>query len=155
MKTIITVLGLFFSAATVSLQAQNTSVQSETKINAAYSNKIAYYEQRGAEDAKYELSFKAKTQDEEKAFWKDKKEYEKNLKKNNRKAYRAYMNSKKEVYTSHHSSCDAHCHHSDYFYGQAGYYYYGYNQPYYQNTPRSTSVKTQIGVRAPSVRLGL
>jgi hypothetical protein len=42
---------------------------------------------------------------EEKAFGKNKKEYEKEEK--NRKAYQAYIASKEDVYTTHHSHCDS------------------------------------------------
>lgn len=147
MKTIKTILALFFLGTIGTVQAQENNVQAETKIT--------YYQQRGAEDAKFELAFTAKTKAEEKAFWKEQKAYEKELKERNRKAYRAYIASKKDVYASHHYSCDTHCHHSDAFYSHARFYYYQYNQPNYQRSPSNTSVKTQIGVRAPSVRLGL
>lgn len=149
-----TILALFLFGTIAATQAQETSVRSETNIN-AHSNKITYYQERGAEDAKFELAFTAKTKAEEKAFWKEQKAYEKELKKKNRKAYRAYIASKKEVYTTHHYSCDAHCHHSDAFYNHAEFYYYQYNQPSYQRSTSYPAVRTQIGVRAPSVRLGL
>jgi len=151
MKTIIALILLGTIATT---QAQNVSVQSETNISTS-SNKIAYYQQRGAEDAKFELAFVAKTKAEEKAFWKEQKAYEKELKERNRKAYRAYIASKKDVYTEHYYHCDGNCHHNDSFYTYAEFYYYQYNQPNYQRTPSRTSVNTQIGVRTPSVRLGL
>ncbi|MDI5898227.1 hypothetical protein [Flavobacterium yafengii] len=154
MKTMKFLLVLFFLGAITTVNAQEASVESETSINTNV-DKITYYQQRGSEDANYELTFKAKTKTEEKAFWKEQKEYEKDLKKKNRKAYRAYIASKQDVYTMHHSHCDTRCHHSDSFYGHAGFYYYEYDQRNYQRAPRNTPVNTQIGVRAPSVRLGL
>jgi hypothetical protein len=158
MKTIKSLLILLFSGTIATVHAQEASVKSETNINTNL-DKITYYQQRGSEDANYELTFKAKTKTEEKAFWKEQKEYEKELKKKNRKAYRAYIASKEDVYTTHHSHCDAHCHHSDSFYGHAGFYYYEYDQRNhqrnYQRRPSNTSVNPQIGVRAPSVRLGI
>lgn len=154
MKTIKTLFALLFLAAMTTSQAQEASVQNKTNVD-AHSNAITYYQQRGAEDAKFELAFTAKTKDEEKAFWKEQKAYEKELKERNKKAYRVYIASKKDVYTTHHYSCDAHCHHSDAFYSHAGFYYYQYDQPNYQRAPSNTSVNTQIGVRTPSVRLGL
>ncbi|MDI1304552.1 MAG: hypothetical protein PSX42_06875 [bacterium] len=154
MKTIKVLLVLFFWGAIATVNAQETSVESETSIN-TNADKTTYYQQRGSEDANYELTFKAKTKAEEKAFWKEQKEYEKDLKKKNRKAYHAYIASKQDVYTTHHSHCDANCHHSDSFYGHTGFYYYEYDQRNYQRAPSNTSVSTQIGVRAPSVRLGL
>jgi hypothetical protein len=154
MKTIKVLLVLFFLGAIATVNAQETSVESETSIN-TNADKTTYYQQRGSEDANYELTFKAKTKAEERAFWKEQKEYEKDLKKKNRKAYQVYIASKQDVYTTHHSHCDAHCHHSDSFYGHARFYYYEYDQRNYQRAPSNTSVNTQIGVRAPSVRLGL
>lgn len=143
-------LVLFFLGAIATVNAQKAEASINTNID-----KITYYQQRGSEDANYELTFKAKTKAEEKVFWKELEAYEKDLKKKNRKAFRAYIASKQDVYTTHHSNCDAHCHHSDSFYGHAGFYYYKYDQRNYQRAPINTSVNTQIGVRAPSVRLGL
>jgi len=155
MKTIKTVLVLLFLGTITTVQAQEARVESKVNMGNS-SDKLSYYQKRGAEDAKYELSFEAKTKDEEQAFWKEQKAYEKELKKNDRKAYRAYIDSKKDAYAEHYYHCDGHCHHDDYFYNQAGFYYYQYNQPtYYQRTPSSTTINTQIGVRTPSVRLGL
>ncbi|MFV8336199.1 hypothetical protein ACNQF7_08950 [Flavobacterium sp. RSP29] len=154
MKKMKILLVLFFIGAIATVNAQKASVESEASINTNI-DKITYYQQRGSEDANYELTFKAKTKAEEKAFWKEQKEYEKDLKKKNRKAYKAYIASKQDIYTTHHSHCDAHCHHSDSFYGHAGFYYYEYDQRNYQRAPSYTPVNTQIGVRAPSVRLGL
>lgn len=147
MKMIKTLITIIFLGTITAVHAQGSSVESETKIT--------YYQQRGTEDAKFELSFQGKTKAEETAFWKEQKAYEKELKKKNRKAYRAYIASKKETYAAHHYDCDAHCHHSNAFYTQARYYYYGYDDPGYQRTPTRTSVNAQIGVRTPSVRLGL
>ena len=154
MKTIKSLLILLFLGTIATAHAQEARVKSETNIN-VNPDKITYYEERGREDANFELTFTAKTKAEEKAFWKEQKEYEKELKKKNRKAHQAYIASKEDVYTTHHSHCDSHCHHSDAFYGQAGFYYYEYDQSNYQIRPGKTSVNTQIGVRVPSVRLGL
>ena len=154
MKTIKTLFALLFLGTMATVQAQGSSVQAETNVN-AHSNATTYYQQRGAEDANYELTFKAKTKAEEKAFWKEQKTYEKELKERNRRAYQAYVAGKQDVYTAHYYHCDAHCHHNDSFYSHAGFYYYEYDQRHYQRTPSNTSVNTQIGVRAPSVRLGL
>ncbi|MFV8357159.1 hypothetical protein ACNQGB_13345 [Flavobacterium sp. XS1P32] len=154
MKTIKSLLILLFLGIIATAHAQEASVKSETNIN-VNTDKITYYQQRGREDATYELTFTAQTKAEEKAFWKEQKEYEKELKKKNRKAYQAYIASKEDVYTTHHSHCDSHCQHSDAFYGHAGFYYYEYDQKNYQRRPSTTSVRTQIGVRAHSLRLGL
>jgi len=154
MKIIKTVLVIVFFGTVATMNAQEASMKSETRIN-ANQDKIAYYENRGAEDARFELEFKATSKADEKAFWKEQKEYEKNLKKQNRKAYRAYIASKQEAYAEHHHNCDDHCYHSDSFYQHAGYYYNGYDQHNYHTSPRSSSVNTQIQVNTPSVRLGV
>ncbi len=149
MKTIKTILAIIFLGTIATVHAQENSVQGETRIT--------YYQQRGEEDAKFEMEFTTKTKAEEKAFWKEQKEYEKELKKKNKKAYRAYIASKKEAYTEHYYHCDGHCHHNDSFYNHAAFYYYQYDRPNYQRVPTRTSVNTQIGVGVPvpSVRLGL
>ena len=154
MKTIKNLLVLLFFSAVATATAQNVSGRTEVKVS-NNQDKMAYYKQRGSEDARFEMAFKAKTKAEDKAFWNEQKEYEKNLKRQNRKAYRVYIASKQEAYAEHHHRCDAHCYHSDSFYHHAGYYYYGYEPTNYQSRPSSTTVNTQIGVRAPSVRLGV
>ncbi|UQD57579.1 hypothetical protein [Flavobacterium sp. K5-23] len=154
MKTINTVIAIVFLGTVVSMNAQEAKVKSETRVN-TNQDKIAYYEQRGAEDARFEMEFKAKTKAEEKAFWKEQKQYERDLKEDNNRAHRAYVQGKKDAYAEHHYHCDDHCYHSDSFYHHAGFYYYQYDQRNYQRSPRSTSVNTQIRVNTPSVRLGL
>lgn len=153
MKTIKALFAILFLGTIATVQAQDAHIKSETRIN-TNSDKIAYYQQKGTEDAKFELEFKAKSKGEEKNFWKEQKAYETELREDNRKAYRAYIASKKDAYRAHHNHCDDHCHHDDSFYSHAGFYYYEYDQRP-QRTPSSTTVNTQIGVRAPSVRLGV
>jgi hypothetical protein len=53
--------------------------------------KWSSYEQREAEDANYELKFKAEYTKAEESFWQQQKQYERNLKEDNRRAYRAYI----------------------------------------------------------------
>lgn len=152
MKTIKLIMAFLFLGTAANVQAQQTAVKSETNAPTA---KMSYYEKRGAEDAQFELAFTAKTKAEEKAFWKEQKAYEKQLKVKNRKAYRAYIASKKEVYAEHYNHCDSHCHHDAGFYTYAGYYYYGYEHPYYQRSYSPSTVNTRINVGTPSLRLGL
>lgn len=154
MKAIKTIVAIALFGSLATMNAQDAKLKSETRINGSQ-DKMAYYESRGAEDARFELEFKAKSKAEEKAFWKEQQEYEKNLKKENKKAYRAYIASKQEAYTEHHHHCDDHCYHSDSFYHHAGYYYYGYEEYNYHASPRSSSVHTQVRVNTPSVRLGI
>jgi hypothetical protein len=46
----------------------------------------------------------------------------------------------KEGYAAH-NYCDSHCHHK-YWYQHAGYYYYEYREPRYENRASRTTVNT-------------
>lgn len=116
--------------------------------------KLSYYEQRAIEDAKYEQTQQL-DEDEEEAFWEGQKEYERKLKKRDKKAYKAYLKGKRDAYAEHREHCNSHCHHSDHYHSHASFYYYnnanyGYRRPYY-----GTTVRTAVGVGVPSVRIGL
>lgn len=114
-----------------------------------------YYEQRAYEDAKYEQEFNAKNEREDKSFWKEQKKYEKQLKKNNKIAYRAYIQGKKDAYAEHHQHCN-HNHHSDYFYTNTQFYYYEYeNRRNYDNRPYRPVISTPVRVSTPRIRLGI
>ncbi|AIY12917.1 hypothetical protein [Cellulophaga baltica] len=128
--------------ATLGLQAQT-----EEKIAAK-----TYYKQRALEDAKYEQEFTADDKITEEEFWDEQQAYEKDLKKRDRKAYRAYMKGKRDAYAEHYNHCDDHCHHSTHYYSHATYYYYGYNRNYYRPSNRTT---IRTSVRVPSVRVGV
>jgi hypothetical protein len=154
MKTIKTISAILFFGALANLNAQEAAVLQETKVNTKQ-EKLSYYEQRGAEDANYEVQFKAGSKRGEESFWQEQKQYERNLKEDNRRAYRAYMQGKKDAYAEHHYRCDGHHYHSDSFYQHAEFYYYQYDRRIYERSPRRSSANTQIGVRAPSVRLGI
>jgi hypothetical protein len=154
MKKIETLFAIVFFGIVANVNGQEARVKSETRIN-TYQENIAYYEQRGEADAKYELKFKAKSKSDEQAFWHEQKQYEKELKKNNKRAYRAYMQSKEEAYAEHYHHCDDHCYHSDSFYQHAEFYYNEYDRRHYERSPSTISVNTQVGVRTPSVRLGI
>jgi hypothetical protein len=155
MKTIKTISAILFFGALANLNAQEAKLSEETEVN-TNQEKLSYYEKRGAEDANYEVQFKAESKRGEASFWNEQENYERELKEGNRRAYRAYMQGKKEAYAEHHHDCDGHHYHSDSFYQHAGFYYYEYDRRNYERSPRrSSSVDTQIGVSAPSVRLGL
>ncbi|MGM5470079.1 hypothetical protein ACS386_07350 [Flavobacteriaceae bacterium LMO-SS05] len=115
-------------------------------------DKESYYEQRAEEDAKYEQKFTADSKKDEQQFWEDQKNYEKDLKKRDRKAYRAYMNGKRDAYAEHYNHCDHSCHHSDYYYNHASFYYHRYY--YYDRYPNRNSTSTSVRIGTPSVRLG-
>ncbi|MEZ7503623.1 hypothetical protein [Flavobacterium sp. Arc2] len=153
MKTVKALLILIIFSFLPNANAQKARVTNDTEVETKHS--VSYYEQRGLEDALYEQQFEAKSKTEERAFWEEQKKYEKELKKNDRRAHRAYLQGKKEGYAAHHDHCDNHCHHSDYWYQYAGHYYYGYSEPRYENRSNRTRVNTQIGVTTPKVRLGI
>lgn len=154
MKTFKTILTILFFGSLAAANAQQAKVSHKTRVNPSQ-EKWSYYEQRGAEDANYELKFRAKSKSDEQTFWHEQKQYEIELKKDNKSAYRAYMQGKKDAYAEHHHHCDDHCHHSDSFYRHAGFYYYEYDHRNFERSPSRTSVNTRIGVSAPSVRLGI
>ena len=153
MKTIKAALILMIFSFVPNVNAQEARVNHDTKVETKHS--VSYYQQRGLEDAQYEQKFEAKSKTEERTFWEEQKQYEKELKKNDRRAHRAYLQGKKEGYAAHHDHCDSHCHHSEYWYQHAGYYYYEYREPRYENRSSRTTVNTQIGVSTPKVRLGI
>ena len=142
-KSFIFIIILGFSLAS---QAQESETRNETTID-----KQSYYQKRAKEDALYEQQFSAETKADEEAFWKEQKNYEKDLKKKDRKAYRAYMKEKKNAYYNHYEHCNHHCHHSDYYYHHASFYYYRYDQ----YPRRNRTINTRVQVSTPRVRLGI
>lgn len=147
-KTLVFAIIIGSSFATYSQEAE---VSQDERID-----KRSYYQKRALEDAKYEQQFTADSKADDEIFWEDQKTYEKNLKRNDKKAYRAYMKGKKDAYASHYEHCDNHCHHSDHYYHHASFYYYGYSNNYYNNRYNNRStVNTRVRVSTPSVRAGL
>ena len=155
LKTLLIITAFSFNAY---MNAQETPVSAD-KPEYAKQEKESYYQNRALEDAKYEQEFKAENKTKDQAFCDEQKEYEKELKRSDRKAYRAYMQGKKDAYAEHHEHCNSHCNHSDYYYyyyGQARFYYYDYdNRPYYRTSSSRNTMSTGVRVNTPSVRLGL
>ncbi len=116
--------------------------------------KRSYYEQRAREDAAYEQSLSLE-EEEASDFWEDQQRYEKELKKKDRMAYRAYMRGKKDAYAEHYRHCDHHCQHGRHYYYHATFYYQGYHQDYYYRPSRRSHIRTGVGVGIPSVRVGI
>ncbi|MFC4721049.1 hypothetical protein ACFO5O_01845 [Geojedonia litorea] len=145
MKTIKFFIIVFVASifTTVNAQEEGKSIEKETKMS--------YYEQRALEDAKFEQEFKSENKKDEERFWKDQKSYEDKLKKRDRKAYKAYMKGKRDAYAEHYNHCDHSCYHSDHYYHHASFYYHRY---YYEPYPRRTTMRTNIRVGVPSVRIG-
>ncbi|MEB8327976.1 hypothetical protein OO009_01305 [Flavobacteriaceae bacterium KMM 6897] len=114
--------------------------------------KITYYEQRAQDDAKYEQELRAGNEDEAEEFWEDQQAYEKDLKKRDKRAYKAYMKGKRDAYQEHAEHCHHH-QHSAHFYYYADHYY---SSPrYYRSSPRRSTIRTGVRVSAPRVRLGI
>jgi hypothetical protein len=150
MKSIKTLVFIAALSLSFAIQAQESEISNNTTID-----QKSYYKKRALEDAKYEQQFKAKNKTDEDVFWKDQKAYEENLKREDRKAYRAYMKGKKDAYAYHYEHCNNHCHHSDNYYHHASFYYYGYHGHYNKRYPRRSSVGTSVRISTPSVRVGL
>ena len=113
--------------------------------------RLSYYEKRGQKDASYEQALEMNSEEDEEDFWQDQSQYEKDLKKRDKKAYKAYMKGKKDAYAEHAAHCDRHCHHSSQYYHHT-HFYYTYNRNYY---PSRTAVRTNVRVAAPSLRVGI
>ena len=153
MKTIKAIVFILFFTFLTNLNAQEAKVNANTQV--AINDNASYYQQRGMEDARYELQFEAKNKAEEREFWSEQKKYETNLKKKNRVAYKVYIESKRNSYAAHYDHCNDHCHHSEYWYQHAGYYYSEYREPRYESSMPATRVNTQVGVGLPRVQLGI
>ncbi len=134
---------LFFS---MGINAQNSEMTE--------AEKLSYYEQRAKEDATYEQSFTADDPEDEEDFWEDQKTYERNLKKRDKKAYKAYMKGKRAAYAEHEAHCDNHCHHSEHYHYHASFYYHDHNN-YYRSYPSRTTIGAGVRIGAPRVRIGL
>ena len=151
MRTIKNLTFILFLGFSIATTAQETD-KAEEKVF----DKESYYKTRALEDAKYEQQFKAETKAEEETFWDDQKAYEEDLKRKDKRAYKAYMRGKKDAYKSHYAHCDNHCHHSDHYYHHASFYYYRYDGYYYDRYPsRRNSINVRTRVSTPRVSLGL
>lgn len=153
MKTVKSIVIIMIFCFLPKVNAQESGFNQDIKVQTK--NELSYYQQRGLKDAQHEQQLKVKGKNEERAFWKEQKQYEKELRKNNRRAYNAYLQAKKDGYAAHHNHCDIHCNHSNYWYQNAAYYYYGYRQPHYENRAPRSSINTQIEVGMPRVKLGV
>jgi hypothetical protein len=56
---------------------------------------MSYYQRRGLEDAQHEQELEVKSKSRGTYLWEEQKQYEKELKKNDRRAHRAYLQGKK------------------------------------------------------------
>ena len=82
---------------------------------------------------------------------KHQKSYERELKSNDKVAYEAYMQGKKDAYSEQHDYCsNHHCNHSYYYHNHARFYYH-YE---YRRQPKARS-STSVKVGLPRVKIGL
>ena len=123
----------------------------EKKEEVSKETKTSYYKKRAKEDAKFEQKYKATSKKDEKKFWKEQKEYEKDLKKKDKLAYEAYMQGKRDAYAEHKTNCNHHCDHGHYYHSHASFYYH-YE---YRSKPRYRRNRTTVRLGVPSVRIGL
>jgi|TARA_B110000285_G_C15133505_1_gene625259 hypothetical protein len=112
-----------------------------------------YYTKRAKEDAKFEQGLNSKSKSEDKKFWKEQKQYERELKKRDEIAHSAYMKGKKDAYAVHSAHCNNHCNHGYYYQYHANYYYhsnYRYERRYHRSPKR-----TSITLRTPRIGLSV
>ena len=74
MKKLKTVFAIVFFGIIANAGAQEARVRNEARISSDQ-DYTTYYQQRGAEDARYELEFIAKSKSDERAFWQEQKQY--------------------------------------------------------------------------------
>ncbi|MBT8238276.1 MAG: hypothetical protein HKP38_01045 [Croceitalea sp.] len=117
-------------------------------------DKSSYYEQRAKQDAEYEQSLALDKEADEADFWADQKQYEKDLKARDKKAYKAYMKGKRDAYAEHEAHCGDHCGHSDYYHHHA-HFYYTYHSNYYRSPSRRATLGTRVKIGTPNLRVGL
>jgi hypothetical protein len=112
-----------------------------------------YYRVRAKEDARFEQEFNSKSKSDDKKFWKEQKQYEKELENRDEEAHKAYMRGKRDAYAEHSDHCNKHCNH--------GYYYqYHVNYYYHSNPPRERrynrgATQTRIKIRTPSLGINI
>jgi len=92
-------------------------------IVSAQENELFFYEEQAQKDAHLEQTSTFSSLEDEKDFWNDQVRYEDDLKNQNSKAYKVYMNQKIKSYSEHAEACNNHCTHSDYYYQQASFYF--------------------------------
>lgn len=84
---------------------------------------LPFYEEQARKDAYREQSSTFSSLEDEKDFWYDQVQYEKELKKQHGSASKAYMEAKRIAYSKHAEECKNDCTHSDYYYQQASFYF--------------------------------
>ncbi|WP_421810613.1 hypothetical protein [Flagellimonas sp.] len=88
------------------------------KGNAALQN-FRFYENLALRDAQYEQTLHTVDLQDEQDYWKDQRNYERQLGTENFAAYLVYMKGKKEAYQLHLQQCSEACSHSGRFFERA------------------------------------
>ncbi|MDF0707814.1 hypothetical protein [Flagellimonas okinawensis] len=89
----------------------------------AQEGKDSFFRKQALKDAIREQSATYATLEDEKDFWQDQNQYEKDLESKDKDSYTVYMNAKRSAYSEHAELCGDHCTHSDFYYEQASYYF--------------------------------
>ena len=129
----------------------STTLAAQENNDSDTMDKESYYEQLSRQDAAFEQSLDLANEDDEKDIWKDQKKYEKDLRKRDKEAYRAYMKGKHDAYAEHAEHCGSHCQHSEHYY-QHAHFYFSYSDYHY---PRHNNVAIRTGVQIASPRIGV
>jgi hypothetical protein len=108
-----------------------------------------YYNKRAKEDAKFEQEFTATSKAEDKKFWKEQKQYEKELKKRDQVAHKAYMKGKRDAYAEHSDHCNSYCNHGYYYQYHVNYYYHSNYR--YERTYNRRPNRTRVQISTPSI----
>lgn len=91
-------------------------------IGTAQETKDSFFRNQAVKDAHYEQSYTFANLEDEKDFWHDQHQYEKDLATKNIKAYSVYMRGKKAAYREYEKLCGDQCKHSKYFHDRSRVY---------------------------------
>ncbi|NAS10692.1 hypothetical protein [Poritiphilus flavus] len=91
---------------------------------------LRFFEERAREDARNEHLLKHTHPEDERDYWADQRNFEKDLKKLSYKTYQAYLKEKRNAYADQSMQCDSSCSHSDYYYRMAAFYEHYGSRPY-------------------------
>ncbi len=91
---------------------------------------LRFFEERAWKDAKNEHMLKHTHPEDERDYWADQLNFEKDLKKLSYKTYQVYLKEKRSAYAEISAQCDSSCNHSDYYYKMASFYDHYGSKPY-------------------------
>jgi len=82
----------------------------------------AFFEQRALADATYEQKASWHSEEDELDYWKDQRNFERELKQKDFLGYQIYISNKREAYAAHQAVCGRQSQHGDYYLLQAAFY---------------------------------